>query len=73
METDGLSEVIGRLVEVHDRRGGEIAAALNRVADNLRALGSGTKEEKGAIEGLAMIVREGLGDLAAAVEEKGGE
>lgn len=66
---DKISKAILKLAEVHDRRGEEIAEALNNISYNLRALGNGdAATSMGAIEGLAMMIKEGLESIGTSME-----
>jgi hypothetical protein len=66
-----LEKLILELIKVHDQRGDEIAKALNRIAVQLMALGNGNAADNGvgAIEGLAMQIRDGLGTLSSSIGE----
>jgi len=68
---DKLSKAILELVKVHDKRGGEIAEALGRIATQLKYLGNGNAMDggMGAIEGLSVKINEGLESVSSAVGE----
>ena len=68
--SDELSKAIKKLAEVHDKRGGEIADALESIATQLKYLGSGNAStEIGAIEGLGIVTKEAIESLSSAVHE----
>lgn len=68
--SDKLSIAVKTLAEVHDKRGGEIAAALESIATQLKYLGNGNAAtQMGAIEGLGAVTKEAFEALSSAVHE----
>ncbi len=68
--SEELSIAVKKLAEVHDKRGGEIATALESIATQLKYLGNGNAvTSMGALEGLGMVTKEALESLSSAVHE----
>jgi glycerate kinase len=61
------------LARVHDKRGEEIAVALDRIATQIKNLGNGNAMDggMGAIEYLSVQVKDGLDSLSSAISEVG--
>jgi glycerate kinase len=70
---DKLSKAILELARVHDKRGEEIAVALDRIATQIKYLGNGNAMDggMGAIENLSVQVKDGLDSLSSAISEVG--
>jgi glycerate kinase len=68
-----LSMAILELARVHDKRGEEIAVALDRIATQIKNLGNGNAMDggMGAIENLSVQVKDGLDSLSSAISEVG--
>lgn len=73
--SDELAKAILKLAEVHDRRGGEIAEGLDRVATQIKFLGNGNAVDggMGAIENLANKIEEGTDSIASCLNEVANE
>lgn len=63
-----LAAAINRLAEVHDRRLGEVSAALVDLAYHTKYLGNGNAAtQMGGLEGLGKAVQDGMGTLADSI------
>jgi len=69
-DSENLIAAINHLAEVQDAHLGKIADALSRIATHLKYLGTGDAHTPGAVEHLAMTIKEAASSIVMALPDE---